>query len=294
MKLSDVPVLPDHINPVPQTAQLLFTVGQVVPILIFCYLAYRYTKAYKSLIPWTFLVGGGLMCMIEPLVDHNGLVWFPIVGQWTAFTDYGVHLPIWLVMAYVWFFGGRAMYIWHAIEQGAAQNPRWMFKHWGVVFLIDAALENVGLYLGLFLYYGHQPLQIGKFPLWWGAINSATPIVLATAVVLLRPFLQGKRVLLVIPLAPAIAGGVNAGVGWITWNAMNNTNVPVVLVWVAGCVTITMALAVVHIARSMLVQAAKMGVVSIDGSHSPEVPALRRSRQRVTSPAAVSPASVRG
>ena len=247
-----VPELPANIDPVPETAQALFTFGQIGPILIFFWLAHKYSKQYGTLLPWCFLVGGLLMCMNEPLVDHNGRVWFHVDGQWNAFVDYGVHLPVWLVLAYIWFFGGRAMVIWHLMEKGAANDPRWIYKHWGLVFVIDAILENIALYIGLFLYYGEQPLQFGKFPLWWGAINSATPIVLAAVVVVLRPHLTGWKVLWVIPLAPAVAAAVNASLGWITWNAINKTELPVAVVWAAGCVTVAMSLMLLHLTRALL------------------------------------------
>lgn len=258
MIIAGVPELPADIEPVNQTAQWVFTLGQITPMLIFFYLAYKYSKLYNSLLPFAFLVGGLLMCMVEPLVDHNGRVWFPTDGQWTAFTDYNVQLPIWLVLAYVWFFGGRAMYIWHAIEQGKAVDPKWIYKHWLVVFLIDAVLENIGLYLKVFLYYGEQPLQFGKFPLWWGAINSTTPIVLAIVVVILRPHLTGWKALWVIPLAPAVGAAVNAGCGWITWNAINNTEIPAPLVWLCGCITVGLTLLLLRLSQALLNQTLRL------------------------------------
>jgi hypothetical protein len=252
--VTGVPQLPTHIDPVNQTAQWVFTLGQVTPLLISIWLAHKYAKQYRSALPWMFLVGGLLMCMIEPLVDHNGRVWFPTDGQWNAFVDYGVHLPIWLVMAYVWFFGGRAMLIWHLMEQGRAQDPRWLYKHWGLVFVIDAVLENIGLYLGVFLYYGEQPLKFGKFPLWWGAINSTTPIVLAALVLVLRPHLTGRKIAWVIPLSPAVAAAVNSSLGWITWNAINNTALPAAVVWGAGCLTVAQALVLLYLIRALVLQ----------------------------------------
>jgi hypothetical protein len=157
-------------------------------------------------------------------------------------------------MAYVWFFGGRAMLIWHLMEQGRAQDPRWLYKHWGLVFVIDAVLENIGLYLGVFLYYGEQPLKFGKFPLWWGAINSTTPIVLAALVLVLRPHLTGWKIAWVVPLSPAVAAAVNSGLGWITWNAINNTALPAAVVWGAGFLTVAQALVLLYLIRALVLQ----------------------------------------
>lgn len=277
MPFTDVPQLPDHVDRVNQTAQLVFTMGQLPPLLIFCYLAYRYSRAYSSPLPWLMLLGGLLMAAVEPIVDRNGLCWFPIDGQWSTITDYGVSLPVWLVIAYVWFFGGRAMYIWHALEQGRGADRTFLLKNWLLIVLIDVVLENVGLYLGVFLYYGQQPLQVGRFPLWWAAINSATPIVVGALVFVLRRELRGRRAWLVVPLAPAVAAGVNAATGWVTWAALNNTATPVVLVQLAGVATVVLSLALLRLTRALLEQSARVGLVSLEGVGAPSVaPWLRR------------------
>lgn len=270
-----LPALPADIDEVNATAQAVFTFGQIVPILFFCWLAHRYSRQYGTYLPWMFLIGGLLMCVNEGLVDHNGRVWFHTEGQWTAFIDYGVHLPVWLVLAYIWFFGGRAMVIWHLIENGAAKDPRWIYRHWGVVIAIDIVLENIALYLGLFLYYGEQPFQIGKFPLWWAAINATTPIVLAVVITVLRPYLTGWRVAWVILLAPCVAAAVNAGLGWITWSAINQTQLPAAVVWAAGAVTVGIAVGLLHLSRGVLVQADRLGLIAIDGSRAPQAIATR-------------------
>jgi hypothetical protein len=52
----------------------------------------------------------------------------------------------------------------------------------------------------------------------------------------------------------------------------------VALVWLAGCVTIALTLMLLHLAQQLLVQTAKLGLISLDGSHSPDVPPLRAAR----------------
>lgn len=274
--LFDAPVLPANIDPVNHTAQAVFTFGQITPMLIFMFLAYRYQRGYGTPIPWLMMVGGLGMALVEPLVDRVGLVWFPTGGQWGIYTDYGVSQPIWLILAYVWFFGGRAMYIWHCLEQGRGTDRLFLVKNWATVFVIDIALESVGLGLGVFFYYGNQPLQVGKFPLWWAAINSATPIILAVTVFLLRGWLKGWRVLLVVPLAPAVCAAVNGGIGWITWDAINNTTLPSIVVQLAGCATVASALMLLRVTQGLMEVCAKAGVVALDGSQNPRVDGFRK------------------
>ena len=85
-----------------------------------------------------------------------------------------------------------------------------------------------------------MPDAAWRLPLWWPAVNAAMPILAGTLIFLLRPYLQGWRVLAVILLIPAADGMANAAVAWPTWNALN-TRLPAAAVWAAGCVTVALA-----------------------------------------------------
>lgn len=268
----NVPVLPPGIDEVNTTAQTVFTIGQIVPMAIFCWLAHRYRQEHRCWIPWAMLAGGFAMSLVEPLVDHNGLCWFPQEGQVTAFRDYGVELPLWLVIAYVWFFGGRAMYIWHALERGKGADPSWWLKSWATVFAIDIVLETVGLQLDLFFYYGEQPLKLGQFPLWWAAINSTTPVLLGALAFVLRSQLQGWRALALVPLAPAVCAGVNAAAGWPIYGTLHNTACPTWLVWASALLTIALALTVTRLTRALVEVCARAGIVELEPARSPVTP----------------------
>ncbi len=210
------------------------------------------------------LAGGFAMSLVEPLVDHNGLCWFPQDGQVTAFRDYGVELPLWLVIAYVWFFGGRAMYVWHALERGKGADPTWWFKSWATVFGIDIVLETIGLQMDLFFYYGEQPFELGRFPLWWAAINSTTPMLLGALVFVLRAQLHGWRVLLVVPLSPAVCAAVNGAAGWPIYGTLHNTECPTWLVWASAALTIRSPLGVTRLTRALVEVCARAGIVDLD------------------------------
>lgn len=278
-ELVNMPALPGDIDEVNTTAQTVFTVGQIVPMAIFFWLAHRYRRQHRTWIPWAILAGGFAMSIIEPFVDHNGLVWFPTEGQATAFRDYGVSLPLWLVIAYIWFFGGRVLYLWHALEIGKGADRTWWFKSWGVVFGIDIVLETVGLYMGLFFYYGEQPFKLGKFPLWWAAINSTTPLVLAVLIFVLRSQLRGWRMLAIVPMSAATCAAVNAAAGWPVYGALHNTQCPTSLVWCAGALTFALAIGIVHLTRALAEVCARAGLVDLAGGAPPTERAPERGTQ---------------
>lgn len=231
---SDVPTLPAHIPSVNHTYQWIFTLGQIPPLLLMIGFAVKWCREEHRGTPLVVLAGGGLMLFFEPVVDRNGLCWFPTHGAWIAYTAYGIAQPVFLVLAYLWFFGGQTMVIWRLIDRGMAAGRLW--KAWAIVMLVDIALEHPGLYMHLFLYYGHQPFAFTKFPLWWGFVNGTTPIVAAVAIHKLLPHLKGvaQAAILAVPiLADAV---VNAGGGFPVWDTIN-TRLPAAVVWTAGAAT---------------------------------------------------------
>lgn len=239
-----IPHLPDDIPEVNQTLQWLFTLGQIPPIVIAVVFAIRWSKRHGTPIPLLFIAGGTLAMFNEPIVDHNAAVWFPVDGQWTLFTTFGISQPIWLGMAYVWFFGGQPMIVWHHLQKGLPAEQLW--KAFGLIIVTDIVLEHPGLYADLFFYYGNQPFQFTRFPLWWGVINATTPIVAASLVYMLRRELTGKRVFGVLLLVPLVQAATNAGAGFPVWNVIN-TGLPTPVVWAAGFATCGLCAYLVHL-----------------------------------------------
>jgi hypothetical protein len=239
--LSHIPQPPQgmHMN---TTAQAIFTIGQVVPCLVFAFIAGRMWRRERSPIAALFMVGGALAMFMEPIVDVLGQVWFPRNGQWRLFETWGRPIP-WFIVVYIWYVGGQAFIAYRQLEKGGRGHDIW--KLYGIFFLANVICETPGLYMNLYAYYGHQPLNFFRLPLWWPAVNAAMPILAGTLVFLLRPYLQGWRVLAVILLIPAADGMANAAVAWPTWNALN-TRLPAAVVWAAGCLTVALATLMIH------------------------------------------------
>jgi hypothetical protein len=69
-----------------------------------------------------------------------------------------------------------------------------------ILSLIDWFRTGRPVVLSL-IYYGCQPLLLGKFPLWWMAVNAAIPLVLAALIYRFDSYFRDWRTLAVIPLA---------------------------------------------------------------------------------------------
>src|SRR5438132_875227 len=240
--------MPSHFPQPPQglhmnsTLQAVFTIGQAVPCLVLAFVAWRMWQKERSPIPALCMVGGALAIFLEPIVDVLGQVWFPRDGQWRLFETWGRPIP-WFIVVYIWYVGGQAYLSYRKLDQGGRGRDVW--KLYGLFFLANVICETPGLYMNLYAYYGHQPLNFFRLPLWWPAVNAAMPILAGTLIFLLRPYLQGWRVLAVVLLIPAADGMANAAVAWPTWNALN-TRLPAPVVWAAGCLTVALASLMIH------------------------------------------------
>ena len=102
---------------------------------------------------------------------------------------------------------------------------RGVFKLYLIFMVVNLFLELPPLQLGLYTYYGVQPLSIAGFPLWWIAVNGAMPIVAGDpglpaqaglggveATVYRRPGADGRR------------RRQHAAAGWPTWIALNSSD----------------------------------------------------------------------
>jgi hypothetical protein len=244
--------VPPYAHPVNSTSQTIFTIAQAPFVVGVLWWVIRQRRSNATWTPLLLVLGGTLMVFIEPIVDSLGHCWFYYPGQWTLLSTLGVHLPIWILPAYFWFFGGQSALCFKALS--SRPTPETIVKMYATVFLADVLLEHAGLYLDVFTYYGRQPFTFTRFPLWWACINAMTPLVAATLALYARPLLRGPRMLLLIIIGPAICAFTNAGAGWPTYLAIN-TNSSKPAVWLAGCSTLLLAAAMVTFLRAVVREA---------------------------------------
>lgn len=172
----------------------------------------------------TFLIllAGGYICSFnEATVDVLGHCFFPNDGV-LSYTAFGRGVPVWVVLAYVIFFGGLSHVMAAAFKNGASRATMWT----GIAIfgVLNVVLEMPMLGAGLYVYYGYQPFAIGGFPISWLVINSLGSLFGAVVMVRLSWFFTGARQLLLVlvPFATYMSSWLLA----MPHFAITNTDMP--------------------------------------------------------------------
>jgi hypothetical protein len=145
------------------------------------------------------LIGAAITTFNEPVLDILGLVWYPIHGQHVAFEAFGREIPVWVVFAYVAYYGVLSCIGLLVLER--ASDVRTFVTIEVAVFVVDALLEPLFLRTGLYDYYGHQVAILG-LPIVWPFINTLAVFLIAVPVYLGRSWLAGRRIWLLLALPP--------------------------------------------------------------------------------------------
>lgn len=126
----------------------------------------------RSVLP-IFVALSGVFCVIpEVFIDVAGACFWPFAEGHVVFTALGRPMTWFPIVA--WFaFGSVLVYLPYALLlRNAATKSLWGALAFTCVF--DIVIEEVMLNtLGLYVYYGHQPMIFfTKFPAWWMFTNS--------------------------------------------------------------------------------------------------------------------------
>jgi hypothetical protein len=205
----------------PTTAQTIITAVLAVVVVGFVAAALADWRRSGSPAFLMMLVGGYVCSFNEATVDVLGHCFFPLDGV-IGYTAFGRAVPVWVVLAYVVFFGGLSYVMALAFKLGASHRAMWCGI--AVFGVLNVLLEIPMLRAGLYLYYGHQPFAIGGFPVSWLVINSLGSLFGAVVVVRLSWFFTGGRQLLLVlvPFATYMASWVLA----MPHFAITNTDMP--------------------------------------------------------------------
>ncbi|WP_330254954.1 hypothetical protein OG874_10635 [Nocardia sp. NBC_00565] len=193
------------------------------------------------------LVGGLLTSLFEPLADYIGLLWFADDNVGITLNLVGRHIPLYVVLGYMFFFGLLGYVDYRAIVLGAGK--KYFIYSFATAFFFDWVLQSTGAAFDLYSYFGNDPFRVFGAPLWWFAIDGSATILIAFVLFLLRHRMVGwGRLLPAVTVLPIYAGW-NAAVGLPIFAAKNSNFDPVVngngstgLVWVGGLLTFAFVL----------------------------------------------------
>jgi hypothetical protein len=238
--LAAIPQPPIH-DEMPKTAETVFNIFIFIPLGIALAIAGRHLINGKGPVLLYCIIGGGLAAFFEPIVDTLGLVYLKEENALGTFTVLDRTMPLYICFVYPWYVGGLGYLAYKLFDRGI--TVRAMFALWALDFMVDIALESPGILAGTYLYYGHQPFNIWGFPLWWGFVNPVMPMLAGALIYKLKPHFKSNLALLgVIPLIPMADGLANAASGFPMWIALNQTDVSYVWTYLAGFITLGLAL----------------------------------------------------
>lgn len=158
-------------------------------------------KKQNSLFPVALFLGSVLSMFCEPIVTMLGLCWYPRIGQITAFESFGRSIPLFVAFAYCFYFVPVIIHLITRFQQGIGKREYWSIIAGAAAFIV--IYDYLGIYLGLWQYYGDAPITVHGFPLWWVPANLMVFVPVAIAMYFLRPYLTGPRVVFAVVLMAA-------------------------------------------------------------------------------------------
>jgi hypothetical protein len=242
---------------VDKTAELYITgFLAVIAVCGVLYSLVHWSRSGRPVVLLLFLAGGAMM-VFEPMVDTVGGCWFA-ANSYVAFEAYGRPMPVWLCLAYFFYFGIASATIWMSLRRGMTRMQIWMA--FCLAMLGDLVFESVLLVFDPYVYYGHQPLLLGNgFAAWWMPVNALIPVVLGAVVYRFDEHFRGWRSLLIVPVGLTTSAAANASIGWPSWLVVN-TPLPWTLTQMGGLLTFILAFAFVHTLCSFVAKDARSGL----------------------------------
>jgi hypothetical protein len=154
------------------------------------------------------LACGAAASLLEGFACHLINCWHSAVGEVEVYEAYGIHVPLWLAQLYVIFFGGMSYYFIKSFIKSPSPLLFWGF--FVIVGLLEGTGEMVGIALGMFVYFGEQPLPIFGFPMYLGFLNPSQALVFTCVACLWFKYVKGPFRLLLILFTPILLAGVYA------------------------------------------------------------------------------------
>lgn len=196
------------------TLLYLVLIGSAVTYALF------HIRQPKGRLILLLLVAGCVTVLCEPILDVLGAAWYPHIGIPVAFELMGRPMPVWIVLAYTFFFGFVGSFTVLCFQHGMTRKQVWLLFMIPVV--LDIVQQEIMVHYQMLLYYGNQPLVLIKFPLWWPPCDSFGNFLAATVAYRLLPQLKGWKSLALIVIYPLADFVGYAAVGVAGFNAVNS------------------------------------------------------------------------
>ena len=238
----------DHL--VPASGQLtgliitcLVTVAALAAVLVFCF-------RRKLWWPLLIVVSGTMTFLLEPLYDHLFGLWFYEQGQWNAVTTYGIHVPIWLPIIYVAYYGCGTIWYWTRLERGASM--RLIMLYFAIeVFLAGLAEMFYINAVGLYGYQSRQSFVVWNYPIFVAVVNGVPPTLAGIILYRLLPVIKGWEKIALLFVVPVAFAANSFGSGWLYLAARHTAEPSELLLHATAALAAVLSVGVIWFAGKM-------------------------------------------
>ncbi len=189
---------------------------------------------HKNVLPILCLVAGCATALGEPMLDLVGhLRWAENIHA-SGYTNFGIAIPLLIPPCYGLFMGLEAYWMWSMFQRGVTVKN--MFMIFAACGASDAIMEHPGVMMGVYEYYGRQPLEFYKFPFYWSFTNAAAIMTVAVLIHFTWPLVKDgplKYKLAIIPCGIIATTMAEFGTGFPVFLSINS-GMPTWLQWVIG------------------------------------------------------------
>jgi hypothetical protein len=207
----------------------LMTLCGLIGVVMGAYDAYH----QKSLLPLMLPISGAFIAFPETFLDNMGALYYPWSSENRSFHVLGREMPPWIP---IWFgYGAFMQYNLKLLHNNCRTKTLWIW--WAITVVGDLVIEEILLPMGIYRYYGNQPLIIlGTLPWWWLPCNSVG-VFLATALAhRYEKYLRDWKSVVVIFSTPMCVGATYGFIAFPSWVAVNS-NYPWLVTQLLGLAT---------------------------------------------------------
>jgi hypothetical protein len=215
-----IPVMP--IRHAPGGALIAYTVLMIAVTVAFAayWLLTADERRIGPALP-ALLIGGAISGLMESWLDNVVLVGYPPHQNLPVIHAFDRSVPIFVPIGYAWFCGGLLYLVARSFQRGV--TPRKLWSLYGAIVVVDFVAIGLSSWIKILQFYGHPPMNIGGYPLWWAGIDGLDVVLGGTIVYVLLHHLRGRSQLW-LALVPSVALGASAGlVGWPVSTAINSS-----------------------------------------------------------------------
>lgn len=233
--------------PVNTTGQLIMAVGTTLVMVLAVAWTLRLAARERTVWPVVILVSAGFCSLFEAIYDNAFNLWFYTGPEvYAGYDGFGIHVPWWVPVTYVWVYGAQAVWLATRIDAGATRRD--IGRYSALLWCVFTGFEMVGTNLGTYGYFGEHPYRLAGFPIWVSVANTAIVVVAAVLITRLRPLLPGPRAWAMIVLVPAAFALGTFTASFPTLEIISRPHPDPLLMWFSATVSMLLGAVVCYLA----------------------------------------------